>query len=62
MSNEQRFLENYLNDFSQLIKPNKKIIEKLILFKNKILEINKLEKKKNFSFWQWRKLCNFKSF
>lgn len=45
MSDEKKFLEDYLNDFSQLIKPDVEIIEKLILLKSKILEVNKSGKK-----------------
>jgi len=45
MNDEYKFLENYLGDFSNLIKPDKKIIEKLILFKKYILDVKNAGKK-----------------
>ncbi len=39
------FLKNYLNDFSNIIKPNKDIIKKLILVKNIFLKTSKKKSK-----------------
>jgi hypothetical protein len=45
------FLQNYLSDFSDLIKPNENITRKLIQVRNILLNTSK-KKKKNIDFWK----------
>ena len=42
---EKEFIQKYLNDFSILLKPNEKIIEKIIKTKNILIEANKKKQK-----------------
>jgi len=42
---DQQFIKSYLNDFSDLLKPNEELIEKLIQVRDLLLEVNKNNKK-----------------
>jgi len=42
---DQQFIKSYLEDFSDLLKPNKELIEKLIRVRNSLLEVRKNDKK-----------------
>ena len=42
---DHQFIKSYLNDFSDLLKPNDELIEKLIQVRDLLLEVNKNNKK-----------------
>jgi len=42
---DHQFIKSYLNDFSDLLKPNEELIEKLIQVRDLLLEVNKNNKK-----------------
>ena len=42
---DYQFIKSYLNDFSDLLKPNDELIEKLIQVRDLLLEVNKNNKK-----------------
>ena len=42
---DYQFIKSYLNDFSDLLKPNEELIEKLIQVRDLLLEVNKNNKK-----------------
>ena len=42
---DHQFIKSYLEDFSDLLKPNKELIEKLIRVRNLLLEVRKNNKK-----------------
>jgi len=42
---DHQFIKSYLNDFSDLLKPNEELIEKLIQVHDLLLEVNKNNKK-----------------
>jgi hypothetical protein len=45
------FLKNYLTDFSNLVKPNNDIVNKLIEVRNIFLNTSK--KRQNDGLWKW---------
>ena len=42
---DHQFIKSYLNDFSDLLKPNEELIEKLVQVRDLLLEVNKNNKK-----------------
>jgi phosphoheptose isomerase len=42
---DHQFIRSYFEDFSDLLKPNKELIEKLIQIRDLLLEVNKNNKK-----------------
>ena len=42
---DYQFIKSYLNDFSDLLKPNEELIEKLVQVRDLLLEVNKNNKK-----------------
>jgi len=42
---DYQFIKSYLEDFSELLKPNEELIEKLIRVRNSLLEVRKNDKK-----------------
>ena len=45
MDKEKKFIKNYLEDLSELLKPNENLVNKLFDIKEKIIEVHKSSKK-----------------
>ena len=51
---EKDFVKKYLEDFSNLLKPQEDIVTKIISARDILVGANR-NKKKNYDFWKWWK-------